>query len=607
MQRLNTTIQHLNVSAGIQPDECSGHSTRPAPYIPPTEKELKWNGWGYEDTGFVVNDDGRIVLTGNKYSLSGKVFPKFRPFIESQMEGISVDEYNAPQETIELPPPILNHEFLKAVEGKYARIETDRMICVRHAHGHTAQEIYNLRYGTFERIPDVVIWPACHEQVQAILDLASQYNVVIVPFGGGTSVTEALVCPTEEKRMIVSLDMKMMNRIKWVDRESLLGCIEAGIVGKELEARLGMMGLCFGHEPDSHEFSTLGGWVATRASGMKKNKYGNIEDLMIHVKVATPVGTIDRTCNVPRLSVGPDIQQVILGSEGILGVITEVTIKLQPLPQTRAYGAIAFKDFETGFNFMREVALKRLQPASLRLMDNQQFQMGQSITPEENPKLEYVKHEAQRMFLTHWAKFDLNEMCACTALFEGDEDAVALQQKKVYAIAAKYGGIKAGEASGMKGYFLTYMIAYLRDYGFGYWLIGESFETSVPWANVLTLCRRVQQRVIRSGEEKGLPYKVECSYRVTQLYDTGAAVYFYFGFIFRGVEDPVRKFSEIEAEARDEVLACGGSLSHHHGVGKLRKSWMTQTVSPVGIEVLKGIKKTLDPNNILGIQNLIDI
>jgi len=256
---------------------------------------------------------------------------------------------------------------------------------------------------------------------------------------------------------------------------------------------------------------------------------------------------------------------------------------------------------------MREVALKRIQPASVRLMDNQQFQMGQSITPEENPTLTYIKDEAKRLYLTQWAQFDLNEMCACTLLFEGDEDEVNLQQKKVYAVASKYGGIKAGESSGMKGYFLTFMIAYLRDYGFGYWLIGESFETSVPWANVLTLCRRVQSRVIRSGEEKGLPYRVECSYRVTQVYDTGAAVYFYFGFIFRGVDDPLRKFAEIEAEARDEVLACGGSLSHHHGVGKLRKRWVSPTVSPVGVQVLKSIKQTLDPNNILASQNLIDV
>ena len=141
----------------------------------------------------------------------------------------------------------------------------------------------------------------------------------------------------------------MMNQIKWVDRASLLACVECGLVGKELEARLGSMGLCFGHEPDSHEFSTVGGWVATRASGMKKNKYGNIEDLVIHIKMATPIGTVEKTCQVPRISMGPDIHQMMMGSEGILGVITEVTIKLQPLPESRAFGAIVFPDFETGF------------------------------------------------------------------------------------------------------------------------------------------------------------------------------------------------------------------------------------------------------------------
>lgn len=240
-------------------------------------------------------------------------------------------------------------------------------------------------------------------------------------------------------------------------------------------------------------------------------------------------------------------------------------------------------------------------------MDNQQFQLGQHLTPEENPQLTYIKEKLKNLFLTQFAKFDLDQMCACTLLFEGRADQVDHQQSEIYSIASKYGGIKAGEKAGMKGYFLTYMIAYLRDYGFGYWLVGESFETSVPWSNVLTLCNRVKERVVRSGEERGLPYRIECSYRVTQLYDTGAAVYFYFGFIFRGVDDPLQKFADIEADARDEILACGGSISHHHGVGKLRKHWLRQTVSPVGVEILRAVKKSFDPNNILGNQNLIDV
>ena len=240
-------------------------------------------------------------------------------------------------------------------------------------------------------------------------------------------------------------------------------------------------------------------------------------------------------------------------------------------------------------------------------MDNTQFQMGQMMTPEDDKKFGWLTENLKRIYLTKWAKFDLESMVACTIVFEGDKKTVDDQQKNIYTLADKYKGINGGENNGRKGYFLTYMIAYLRDYGFGYWLIGESFETAVPWSKVLDVCYTVTKKIETCGEEFGLPFAPMCSYRVTQLYDSGACVYFYFGFIFRTLENPVEKFNQIEALARDEVLRCGGSLSHHHGVGKLRAKWLPQCVSPLGIEVLHSIKRTLDPNNIMGAGNLIGV
>jgi alkyldihydroxyacetonephosphate synthase len=161
-----------------------------------------------------------------------------------------------------------------------------------HAHGHTCEDIYRLRYGKFERVPDAVIWPGKHEHVEAIVKAATAHNVVVIPYGGGTSVTAAVEPPEHETRMIVSIDMHEMNRIKWIDYESMMACIETGIIGKDLDAKLAKLGLCVGHEPDSSEFSSLGGWIATRASGMKKNTYGNIEDILINAKMVTPSGKL---------------------------------------------------------------------------------------------------------------------------------------------------------------------------------------------------------------------------------------------------------------------------------------------------------------------------
>lgn len=158
----------------------------------------------------------------------------------------------------------------------------------------------------------------------------------------------------EEKRSIISVDVTRMNKIKWVDKNNMMACIEAGIVGKDMEKELSKFGVVCGHEPDSIEFSTLGGWVSTRASGMKKNKYGNIDDIVIGIKIATPIGTVQKVQQAPRISSGPDIHEFILGHEGNFGIITECVLKVRPIPESHVYESILFYDFDLGIKFMYE-------------------------------------------------------------------------------------------------------------------------------------------------------------------------------------------------------------------------------------------------------------
>ena len=346
--------------------------------------------------------------------------------------------------------------------------------------------------------------------------------------------------------------------------------------------------------------------LSTNASGMKKNVYGNIEDILISVKLVTPSGTLERGMTVPRMSSGPDLNHFVLGSEGTLGVITEAVMRLRPLPEVREYGSIVFPDFEQGVACLRECTRLRILPASIRLVDNQQFQFGQVLKPAEDSRLQAIIDYAKKFYVTKIKGFEVDRMTAVTLLFEGTREEVDRQSRVVYAVASKYGGMKGGEDNGKRGYFLTYMIAYLRDWGFNYWYIGESFETSVPWANVHQLVRNVKQKLRQSCHEKGIIHPPFCSARVTQCYDTGCAVYFYFGFNYRGLNDPVGCYLQIEEEARDEILANGGSLSHHHGIGKLRKKWVKSTISETGVTMLKGVKNQVDPKNIFGSNNIID-
>ena len=567
---------------------------------------MRWNGWGFKDTEFFYDGAGSIGIKGQRYLYSGKLLPSLKPFMEATA-GLDITKTSPSQEKPQTPhPPQINGEFMSAIEGHYVRFDTTDDERLFHAHGHTCQEIYTLRFGKFERIPDIVIYPGSHAHVEKIVAEAHKYNVVIIPFGGGTSVSQALSCPKNEKRTIVSLDMHALNKIRWINRKNYTACIEAGIVGKDLEQQLKGTGLVLGHEPDSIEFSTLGGWIATRASGMRKNKYGNIEDIVVSMKVVTPLGTFEKSCNVPRMSTGPDVHEMFLGSEGSLGVITEAIVRLRPAPEATTYGSMIFPNFEQGVKCLNEIAVARCAPVSIRLVDNPQFQFGLALKPPTEDWKAATFDKIKKWYVLNRLHFQPEQMVAATLLFEGTPAEIRAQEKLVYSIAAKYGGMKAGAENGIRGYFLTYMIAYLRDFGMNYQFIGESFETSCPHENVLALCTNVKQMIKDSAKRHGVTKEPFISCRVTQLYDTGVAVYFYFGFVWHGLSDPVGVFDKIEHDARDEILKYGGSLSHHHGVGKLRKHWMQQTISPVGMQALAGVKKQIDPKNIFANQNLID-
>ncbi|KAM7105632.1 alkyldihydroxyacetonephosphate synthase, peroxisomal isoform 2-T2 [Molossus nigricans] len=551
--------------------------------IPKKRQEvLKWNGWGYNDSKFVFNKKGQMELTGKRYPLSGMSLPTFKDWIENTL-GVNLEHKTTSKTSLnpsDTPPSIVNEDFLhelKEANISYSQEADDRVF---RAH-------------------------ACHDDVVEIVNLACKYNLCIIPIGGGTSVSYGLKCPADETRTIISLDTSQMNRILWVDENNLTAHVEAGITGQELERQLKESGYCTGHEPDSLEFSTVGGWVSTRASGMKKNIYGNIEDLVVHIKMVTPRGIIEKSCQGPRMSTGPDIHHFIMGSEGTLGVITEATIKIRPVPEYQKYGSVAFPNFEQGVACLREIAKQRCAPASIRLMDNLQFQFGHALKPQVSSIFTSFLDGLKKFYITKFKGFDPNQLSVATLLFEGDREKVLQHEKQVYDIAAKFGGLAAGEDNGQRGYLLTYVIAYIRDLGLEYYIVGESFETSAPWDRVVDLCRNVKERIIRECKEKGVQFAPFSTCRVTQTYDAGACIYFYFAFNYRGISDPLTVFDQTEAAAREEILANGGSLSHHHGVGKLRKQWLKDSISDVGFGMLKSVKEYVDPNNIFGNRNLL--
>jgi alkyldihydroxyacetonephosphate synthase len=578
----------------------------PDPARPDAQDQMSLDVWGFRDTQFQFNSSGNIELSGNRYALSGHELPRLVSWVS---EALKID-LNA-RTRIEpcYPPaiadPVRSSKFAETIRGFLTadQITEDAETRLRHGHGHTQEEMYAIKHGRLERVPDLVVFPLDAEQVGWLVEAAVHHDICLIPYGGGTSVTEALRCPAGERRTIVSVDLQRMNRILWIDPINRMAEIQAGAVGRQIAAQLRHHGFTMGHEPDSLEFSTLGGWIATHASGMKKNKYGNIEDLVLGMNVVTPVGELNRSTIVPRESVGTDPNSCMFGSEGNFGIITSATVKIFRLPEVQRYGSIIFPSFEQGFDFLYRLAQGANLPASVRLVDNLQFQFSQALKPGSTGWKAY-KSAAERFFVTRIKGFDPSQMVACTLVFEGAKEQAAQQEKIVYGLARSHGGMAAGSENGERGYQLTFSIAYIRDFLMNYYVIAESFETSVSWSNALALCENVKRRVVEEHQKRKLTGKPFITCRITQLYDTGVCVYFYFAYYFKGVENPTEVYLEIEDAARDEILKAGGSLSHHHGIGKLRRKFMPRIMSAPSLEWIGDIKRSIDPTNVFGCGNL---
>ena len=337
--------------------------------------------WGFKDSKFIMNADRTVHMTGKRYELSGLILPDLIPFIEN-IFGIKINPNDKQAEVIDksIIKPHLNKGFVEGLKSclpadRYSSSDEERRL---HSHGQTSMpEVYRVMHSSLDRLVDMVVYVESAEESQQLLKLAQEYDVCLVPFGGGTNVSCALKLPQQEKRMIVSVDTRRLNKIEWIDKKSRRAHIQAGITGSQLEKQLNAKGYTIGHEPDSIEFSTLGGWISTNASGMKKNRYGNIEDIVENVSMITPSGKIEQTKPITRASIGIAPQNLLFGSEGNLGLITSATLKLHKNPEVKRYNSIVFPNWDLGSKFMYELSGTHYIPAGIRLVDNVQFRFGQ--------------------------------------------------------------------------------------------------------------------------------------------------------------------------------------------------------------------------------------
>lgn len=573
--------------------------------------------WGFYDSLFVIRADkftGPYVrLEGNRYSLRDKKITGLLAFIEEQTkvkinplrEAFSEQVSSLACTLCQLSDKDI--ELLKAAVSTVSTSDEDR---IRHGTGHSQEDVFLVRSGVAFRVPDIVAWPASEIEVLSIIAMAKEYHWCVVPFGGGTNVSQSTRCPSieVEPRPIVSLDMRSMSRILWVDEENGLAHVEAGITGRKLEEEMARHGYTMGHEPDSIEFSTLGGWIATKASGMKRNKYGNIEDIVKAVIVAGPDGILrhgqdDGKHVWGRESCGMDLRSLVLGSEGCLGVIISAVIRIWPVPETKDYDSILLPNFEEGLCFVRKVSkLGANIPVSVRLLDNEHFRLGLALQPDTSSVASLLK-TCFGAFVKWKVGFEPSSIVCATIAYEGTRREVADQKRIVSRLGNLYGGVKLTSASGKSSYEMTFMIAYIRDFAMTYYFLGESFETFAPWSKIESIVAKTKAKIHEEHTSRCLPGEPFIGCRVTQLYHEGVCLYFYFCMSFEGVMDASSVYSKIEHAARSEVLANGGSISHHHGIGKIRASFIKEVDSVPLRYAMKSIKKGIDRDNVFGVRN----
>ena len=564
--------------------------------------------WGFKDSGFIVNEDRSVTFAGNRYPICGKKLSKFIPFVEEVL-GV---EFKIKPKVEELDKKhvdkaFVNHDFISELrsrfnEDRFTEEDNERLL---HSHGqHSTDEVYKVLYGKLKKFTDLVFYIESEEEAIELIELAKKHDVCLIPYGGGTNVTNALRPPEDEHRMIVTVDTRRLNKIESLDKENLMVTVQSGITGKDLEEALNKEGFTVGHEPDSYEFSTVGGWISTNAAGMKKHRYGNIEDIVQNLTMVTPSGIINQVKPLTRSSIGIKTQNILFGSEGNLGIITKATLKMHRLPAKSSYESIVLSDWQTGVQFMQDLSRSNMVPASSRLADNLQIRLGQALK-EEKSGLPKLIDKFKQFVLFKVKGFDPEKFTVAVFKIEGSEVEVKTQRQNLENLAKKHGGVLAGESTGKSGYLATMVIAYIRELIFTQNILGETMETAVPWSKINQVKEEASKLIVKLHKDHNLPGKPFFTSRISKVYHTGVCMYNTIAMCYDGVENPEDVFTEIEHIMRENFIENGGSISHHHGVGKLRKDFMSNTISEGSVEMIKGIKKNQDPHNVFGVNNNI--
>ena len=464
---------------------------------------------------------------------------------------------------------------------------------VRHTYGRSYPDLLRGFRGDFDGAPDWVAYPRDAADISALLRWAESARVAVVPVGGSTSVVGGVDTGFEtDGPGVVALSLRHLDRVLAIDPESLTARIQAGATGPALEAQLGEHGLTLRHFPQSFEFSTLGGWIATRAGGHFATLYTHIDDLVQSVDMVTPRG-LYRTPRVPASGAGPDPKGLVLGSEGILGVITEATMRVRRRPRWRSRANVAFEDFDDAVAACRSIAQAELYPANCRLLDAREALLN-GLDGEGGHLLLLGFESAE-----HPVRHVLEEALALALEHGGACPAGARHLETPDSAGSSAGGAEAGSlgpdtASHWRQAFLD--APYLQSTLVTLGVIADTFETACTWDRFPELHRTV----IRTGLEA---MRRHCgagfiSCRFTHVYPDGPAPYFTWLAPGRSGEE-LSQWRAVKHAVSEALVTQGGTITHHHSVGRVHRPWYEQERPELFAQALERVKETFDPEGIL--------
>jgi alkyldihydroxyacetonephosphate synthase len=528
----------------------------------------RWNGWGSDRVDFPLTSAAKTYLA----DVIGNVTPGPSATLEDTLHLI--------------PPGRLNTHPL---------ISTDPVLRLRCARGQSLPDWIGLRFGVVDRFPDGVAQPTSEREVEELLSFARKTGACLIPYGGGTSVV-GHINPPLIAQPVLTVDMSKMFKMSHFDETSRLATFDAGISGPYLEAQLRAIGYTLGHFPQSFEYSTLGGWIATRSSGQQSLYYGRIEDLFAGGRVITPKGILDLP-PFPASAAGPDLRHVILGSEGRLGIITQAIMRVSPLAEQDRFHAVFFPDWTQGMSAVREMVRAALPLSMLRLTDALETKTTLILAGRER-----IVRLLER--LLHARGLD-EEKCLLLFGITGTMEAVRKTRRLALDGARAHGGVYVGRRMGSEWRKSRFRTPYLRNtlWDLGYAV--DTLESAFIWENLPSAIESILQ-ALRTGLE-AIGEKVLAFAHISHVYKSGASLYFTYIFrIASNAAEAISRWQRLKQDASNAIVAHGGTITHQHGIGTDHLPYLEAEKGKLGMHVLSMLAKTFDPHGIMNPGKLID-